>query len=190
MIENPLLDFPHDVPYLSAAEIENRKKRHAMLMLRKDKETLPPEVLAASWGERRCSAIAGKDPVAKRAAQNDTLWLWYCGIEDAGVKVTMPLLKQRVNLDVQRSKLYPQQSYVAEINRSILDRVTHVPRPRPGEKATSKVARVLLPKGKKIPSVSVDYTSIKPPDWYLREVAQDGRLTDLRKFFQDFGKQE
>lgn len=160
-----------------------------MLMLRKDKETLPPEVLAASWGERRCLAVNGTDAVAKRAAQNDALWLWYCGIEDAGVKVTMPLLKQRVNLDVQRSKLYPQQSYVAEINRRILDRVTVVPRPKPGEKATTSTARVLLPKGKKLPTVNVDYTSIKPPDWYLQEIGQSGSLAEVKKFLDGFGKE-
>ena len=110
-------------------------------------------------------------------------------LRKAGLKVTLPMLKQRVNLDVQRSKLYPSPDYVAAINRKVLDRVMVVPQPKPGEKAAKGSTRSLLPKGSKIPALRVDYASVRPPTWHTQDLAESGQLKEIVQFLDGFGKE-
>lgn len=187
LIANPLRDFPHDVKYLTAKDISGKRRHNEMLFARRNPDTIPQEVKDAAWDSTRVEAAAGKhDPIAKRAAQNDTLWLWFKEMQQAGVKVTLELLRQRVQIDVTRSRLYPRPDYVNQKNREVLQRMVKV---TPGEKkGDAPIVHIL---SRKAPDYfKPDYGSPHPPEWFMKELAAGGKAQDIAKSLEALGTGE
>lgn len=187
LIANPLRDFPHDVKYLTPKDVNNKKKHSEMMLARRHPDSIPQEVKDAAWDETRVAAANGKHGiVAKRAAQNDILWLWFKSMQEAGVTVTLELLKQRVQIDVTRSMLYPRPDYVNQKNREILERMIDVD---PGEKKGDKpVVKVLHRKAPEY--VKPNYESPHPPEWFLKELEERGEVSDIAARLEALGKGE
>lgn len=186
LLANPLRDFPFDIRPLTQKDVDHKKAHHAVLVARaaKDRASVDPVELAAEWDARRLAAVRReRGDVEWRAAQNDVLWLWFLGITEKGGKVTMAALKQRVELDVTRSKLWPTSAHLADVNRRVLSKIV-VPEKYPADHKNPKLAG--KPTGKmralirgRPPLRTVDYKSAKPPEWYVRSQRGTGGVESV-----------
>lgn len=202
LIENPLKDFPHDIDYLSEKDIADKVKQ-SNFMMQKEKSkpgTIRPDILAAAWDPARVQAARGQsnatkvDPdVAQRAAQNDVLWVWFNEMTAAGVRVTMELLKERVHLDVVRSKLYPTPDYEAQKNRVILNRISIGVMTGGVNKAGEPVGEPsahMLRSSRASPFLKTDYTSPTPPEWFMKEFERTPQAQGVVKELCRIGGEE
>ena len=123
---------------------------------------------AAAWTDRRRDAALGKSgDLARRAAQNDDLWLWFIGMEAARVHVTMEMLRDRVGLDIVRSRLYPTPDFLLARNRKTISKSV-----KP-EIVKGKPTGKFLPvpdQGIQGKLLKVDYTDPHPPAWFISEM--------------------
>lgn len=192
LLAQPLRDFPFDIRYLTDRDIAGNRRKYDMILLKAKNrpESIAQEVLDAGWTDARANAARGRDgAVARRAAQNDILWLFYKEMTDLhGVEVSMAMLKERVDLDVLRSALYPRPDYEAKKNRDIMARFT-TGKVDPKTGKPSQTARILL-NSKTSPYLKTDYTSPHPPAWYVEEIADSGAVHDVIKRLDAFGKKE
>lgn len=182
LLANPLRDFPKDVRFLTAKEIDGKvdSYRHALVKEQNNAGIVPRIVFEAPWDDHRIKAVSGElGDIEHRAAQNDVLWAWFLGMERGGVKVTLPLLRQRVEIDIVRSRLYPSSDYIAAENRKILSKmVKPVINPKTGKPEGKFTPLVKM----KPPFKVVDNNDPRPPKWYLDRIRSKNVIEPVVKY--------
>lgn len=109
LIDDPLLEFPNDIEYLTEADV-NEKIRFTEMWRSKNGGTWRD----FCWDDFRAGAALGEDPVARRAAQNDILWEKYLELRSNGIEMDMGMLRKLILFDAVRSRLYPNTIQLQE----------------------------------------------------------------------------
>jgi len=112
ILQDPLADFPNDLDYFTDKEIEEKLRYASQRRARAH-----PRQLYALWTTERAQACRGNDPVARRASMNDVLWGKYEELHRNGRVLTLEQLKCLVEVDVVRSRLYPNLVQLSERHR-------------------------------------------------------------------------
>lgn len=109
LIDDPLLEFPNDIEYLTETDV-NEKIRFTEMWQSKNSG----EWRNFCWDELRANAALGDDPAAQRAAQNDILWEKYLELRANGTEVGMEMIRKMVLFDAVRYRLYPNTIQLQE----------------------------------------------------------------------------
>lgn len=153
VIENPLASFPDDISYFTKSDVAE-KLRHAEIV----KKRKPNVYNRGLWTKERANACLGNNKIAKRASMNDLLWERYSELITQGVDVTLNHLKLFLEVDIARSRLYPDVVELTERNR--------------------------YERKNKLPLTKKDVTK-PPPDWHIEKLKTTGELkriiNDIRR---------
>ena len=95
---DPLLNFPFDVIYLTSQQCDEQILYYDML----DKRGVEVEPFRV-WDNRRKEACLGDDMAARRCSMNNVLWEAYC----KNPSMSLSDVKRKIQFDITKSKLYP-----------------------------------------------------------------------------------